>query len=123
MRAQGSGLCALVLLAWLAGTVYPWALASWDPGLAPMTPRNSSGVPGASLPWLSVRVPFLLTLWTLVALSALLGKRLRRVGSPLVQSVWLVLVLVHDSSCPVVHVSALFWNNRRTPRSLSTLPA
>ena len=73
MRAQGSGVCALALLAWLLDTVHPQPLAA---------PQNSSGgVPVASLRWLSVRAPFLLSLWTLVALSSVLGKHIRRVGS------------------------------------------
>lgn len=69
MWAQGSGPCTFMLLAWLMGTARSWTLSSWGPA-----PRNSTGVPTASLQRLSVWGPFLSTLWTLVALSSLLGK-------------------------------------------------
>lgn len=69
MWAQGSGPCAFVLVAWLMGTARSWTLSSWGPA-----PWNSTGFPAASLQRRSVWGPFLSTLWTLVALSSLLGK-------------------------------------------------
>lgn len=74
MWAQGSGPCAFVLVAWLLGTVHSLTLISESQGPEPPAPQNSTGIPAASLQRLSVWGPFLGTLWTLVALSSLLGK-------------------------------------------------
>lgn len=78
MKAPGLGLCAFALLAGLVGSVCPRALPGWGPGPAPAAPQNSSGGAVASPGGLSVRAPFLITLWTLVALSSLMGKCPRR---------------------------------------------
>lgn len=112
MKALGSGLCAFALLAGLMGSVCPRALPSWGPGPAPPAPQNSSGGPVAGLEELSVRAPFLITLWTLVALSSLMGKRTASVcvcllcpQSKLLEAsvcrpvCWAFLVLFHDSLC------------------------
>lgn len=61
----------------------------------------------ASLQWLSEWAPFLMTVWTLVALWSVLGGRVRRVGSTpargagLPDCVW-VLAVVLGSLCLVV---------------------
>lgn len=115
MRAQKSVPCAFVLLAWLMGTVHPWALISWGPRPAPTAPRNSSGVPVASLQRLPMRVPFLITLWTLVALSSHLGKHTaRREGK--------FLLSFTEQACRSVLVPArstgLFWLHFVVPRAL-----
>lgn len=67
--------CTLVLVAWLVGSAYSQPLSG--PGLGPehLHPWNSSGYSVISLQWLSVRAPFLTTVWTLVALSSVLGKQ------------------------------------------------
>lgn len=73
---ESDSLRTLVLLAWLGNTAYPQALSG--PGLGPelLHPWNSSGFSVVSLQWLSVRDPFLITAWTLVALFSVLGKQL-----------------------------------------------
>ena len=73
---ESDSLRTLVLLAWLGTTAYPQALSG--PGLGPelLHPWNSSGFSVVSLQWLSVRDPFLITAWTLVALFSVLGKQL-----------------------------------------------
>lgn len=72
---ESDGLRTLVLLAWFGDTAYSQALSG--PGLGPelLHPCNSSGFSVVSLQWLSVRVPFLTTAWTLVALFSVLGKQ------------------------------------------------
>lgn len=84
--AQGPGVRALAPL----DTMHP------QPHTAPW--NSSGGVPGASLQWLSVRTPFLLSLWTLVALSSILGKHRRRVGSTPVRGASLSSVCVGSGS-------------------------
>lgn len=114
MKAPGSGLCACVLLAGLMGTVRLQALPGWGPGPARTAPQNSSGGPAASPGGLSVRAPFLVTLWTLVALSSLMGKRTAPVcvrpvcpQSTLLDAsggrrvCWAFLVSFHGPLCPI----------------------
>lgn len=68
--ARSSGLCAFPLLAWLTGTIHPWALVGCSPGASthstPLSPQNS-------LQWFSTS-HLLTVLWTLVARSSLVGK-------------------------------------------------
>lgn len=74
--------CALVMLGWLVDTRHSWVLASPEPEPVPAVPQNSSGgVSVASLQWLSEWVPFLVTVWTLVAPWSVLGGRVHQVGS------------------------------------------
>lgn len=72
MPALPSSLCVLMLLPRLLGSAHCQMLQRGHPG-TPAAP-NSSGVPVASLQWSSVKAPFLLAVWTLVALSSLLGE-------------------------------------------------
>ena len=72
MWAQGP--CVFVLVAWLTGTIHSQRLISQGQGIGPTLIRNGTGTPVASRPRPSVWGPFLVALWTLVALSSLLGK-------------------------------------------------
>uniref|UniRef100_A0A5F4W599 Sodium/hydrogen exchanger n=1 Tax=Callithrix jacchus TaxID=9483 RepID=A0A5F4W599_CALJA len=93
MRLWGAGLCACAMLASLVCTAQPCALMGRGPGLESPTPQNSSGIAVVSLRWLPVHTPLFVALWTLVALSALLGFHLSHKVTSVVPESALLIVL------------------------------
>lgn len=66
VQPWGSSQCAMALLAWPMGTAHSWALAGQSP-----LPLGTA----AASRWPSTWGPFLISLWTLMALSYLLGRQ------------------------------------------------